>query len=191
MRRSKEVFGLLLVAVMAVGLTAGVAASAAGSPTAVAAKKKCKKKKAHSARKKKKCKKPTSTSPSPAPTSGPLVRATLTWSNGSGPQDLDLYVFDAGGSRAGNGSDAIPNSTLSSDVTGTSGTETFTDLVPSPARALSFGVCVLGPLSGVGFTVTYVTADGATHTDTQPAASLQHYEYPNGPAIPNNYCGFV
>jgi hypothetical protein len=198
MRRRSGVLALaLLIAALAVGLTAGAAASAAGPPTAVGAKKKCKKKKkAHSA-KKKKCKKQSGSTPAPAPsTSGPVVRATLTWGGGDGPstQDMDLHVYDASGNEAGdagNGtrSDAIPSTTLSPDSKGTSGSETFTDNV-QPLRAFSFAVCNLGagPIYHTPFTITYVTADGVTHTDSQNPTGGTDFTYPAGPPIPGNPC---
>jgi hypothetical protein len=189
MRGKKGILSLAIVAALALSITiAGTSASASGG-TAVAAKKKCKKKKASSA-KKKKCKKKKG---QPAP----VVRATLTWGPtaddpSADDADLDLYAFDTGGSRAGNGSDAIALSTLSPDITGRSGTETFTDLSPSQHRAFSFGVCyTVGGSVHTQFTITYVTADGVTHTDTQRPGSSFHYDYPGGAAIPNNYCNFM
>ncbi len=197
MSRSKGVLGLTLFAIVAltVSLTSGVAVSAAGTQTAVAAKKKCKKKKkkAHSA-KKKKCKKPTGTTPT---STAPLVRATLAWSGGDGPstQDMDLHVYDTSGNEAGdaaNGtrSDAIPSSTLSPDVKGPSGTETFTDNSPQPLRTFSFAVCNLGvgPLYNTPFTITYVTADGVSHTDTKNPPGGTDFTYPGGAPIPSNPC---
>jgi hypothetical protein len=188
MRRNRGILGLALLAILAliVSVSVGATASASGG-TAVAAKKKCKKKKAHSA-KKKKCKKKGNTT---------LVRATLTWSNGgSSDVDMDLFAFDAGGQQAGNGSDTIPLSTLSSDVTGPQGTETFTDRAFNQKRALSFGVCytVSGSVH-TDYTISYVTADGVTHTETRAddgtppsLGSSAHVNYPGGAPIPDNYC---
>jgi hypothetical protein len=191
MRRNKGLTGLALVAILALMLsvTVGTAATAAGGSAAeIAKKKKCKKKKASSSKKKKKCKKKKKKAVAP------VVRATLTWSNGGANDvDMDLFVFDANGNRAGNGSDAIPQSTLSSDLTGPAGSETFTDLAPKPLRPLSFGVCYqVGGSVHTDFTITYVTADGVSHTDTKagddsPGSSF-HYDYPGGPPIPAGYC---
>jgi hypothetical protein len=174
------------MAVAALTITATVAAMASASDgTAVAAKKKCKKKHAASA-KKKKCKKPKA--------QPPVVRATLTWGPtdedpSADDADLDLFVFDANGNRAGNGSDTIPQSTLSPDITGRSGTETFTDLASNQHRPLSFGVCyTVGGSVHTDFTITYMTADGVTHTDSQRPGSSFHYDYPGGAPIPSGYC---
>ena len=190
--RRKGILTLALLASLALvsAATVGATASASGGH-AVEAKKKCKKKKANSAKKKKKCKKKKKSG------QAPVVRATLTWGPTAGDPsaddaDLDLYAFDASGNRAGNGSDAIPLSALSPDITGRSGTETFTDLSPSEHRALSFGVCyTVGGSVHTQFTITYMTADGVTHTDTQRPGSSFHYEYPGGVPIPNNYCNFA
>jgi hypothetical protein len=121
----------------------------------------------------------------------PMVRATLTWANGdSSNADLDLFVFDAQGRRAGNGTDAIPASTLSPDVQGPAGSETFTYL-DFPARGkFSFGVCyTVGGSAHTPFTITYVTADGVSHPDSQNPGSSFHYDYPaDGVAVPSGYC---
>jgi hypothetical protein len=176
---------LAVVAALALSITiAGTTASASGG-TAVAAKKKCKKKKPQAA-KKKKCKKKKA--------SAPVVRATLNWSNGgSDDVDMDLFVFDASGNRAGNGSDTIPSSTLSPDVTGPAGSETFTDLAFNQRRPLSFGVCYqVGGSVHTDYTITYVTADGVSHTDTRAGdnslGSSDHVDYPGGAPIPSGYC---
>jgi hypothetical protein len=184
---------LALLAVVAMAITATVGGTASASRgTAVAAKKKCKKSKKHAdSAKKKKCKKK-------GVANTPLVRATLTWSNGGADDiDMDLFAFDASGHQAGNGSDAIPLSTMSPDLTGPAGTETFTDQAFNQKRPLSFGVCYM--VSGsvdVDFTITYVTADGQTHTDTHAGpddphphlGSEAHLNYPGGAPIPDNYC---
>ena len=88
---------------------------------AVAAEKKCKKR--HSAKKKCARKKRRKAD---APNS-PVIRATLTWGNGASEADVDLYVFDANGNQAGNGSNMIPLTSFSGDVSGPAGSETFTD----------------------------------------------------------------
>jgi hypothetical protein len=195
MRRNKGLTLLALVALAAFTITATIGGSATASGgNAVAAKKKCKKKKASSAKKKKKCKKKKGG----GTTNTPLVRATVTWSNGgSSDVDVDLFVFGDNGQQAGNGSDSIPLSTLSPDVTGPAGSETFTDLAFNQHRSFSYGVCYM--VSGsvhTDITITYVTADGVSHTDTHagpddpnpsPGSSI-HYSYPNGPPIPT-FCG--
>ena len=192
MRRNKGLLVLALLALltMMISVTVGTTASASGG-NAVAAKKKCKKKKNHAASaKKKKCKKKQA--------STTVVRATLTWSNGgSSDVDMDLFAFDANGNRAGNGSDTIPMSTLSPDVTGPQGTETFTDQAFNLKRPLSFGVCyIVGGSVHTDYTITYVTADGATHTDTKAGdnslGSSDQVPYPaDGVAVPTNFCGFA
>jgi hypothetical protein len=191
MRRNKGILGLAVLATLAIGITTVAASAGASSGGAVAAKKKCKKKKAHSA-KKKKCKKKKGAA------NTPLVRATLTWSNGGASDiDLDLFAFDAGGHQAGNGADTIPLSTISPDLTGPQGTETFTDLAFNQKRPLSFGVCYMASGSvDVDLTITYVTADGQTHTDTHAGpddpnphlGEKAHLNYPGGAPIPDNYC---
>src|SRR3954447_15640650 len=189
MRMKKGLIGVMLVAVAALLVaTVGGSASASGG-TAVLAKKKCTKHKKHAdSAKKKKCKKHKQ---QPQP---PLVRATLSWApNDEDPSaddaDLDLFVFDASGNRAGNGSNAIPQSTLSPDIAGRSGSETFTDLAPAQHRALSFGVCyTVGGSVHTPFTITYVTADGVTHTDSQRPGSSFRLDYPGGAPIPDDFC---
>ena len=190
MRGSKGILGLVLL--LAIALVASVpAGSAAGTSgdTALAAKKKCKKKKPQAA-KKKKCKKKKKKKENVAP----VVRATLNWSNGgSDDVDMDLFVFAAGGQQAGNGSDAIPSSTLSPDLTGPAGSETFTDLAFNQKRPLSFGVCYqVGGSVHTDYTITFVTADGVSHTDTRAGdnslGSSDHVDYPGGAPIPSGYC---
>ncbi len=202
MRQKKGPALLVLLALVAFTITATVGgAASAASGNAVAAKKKKKKKckkgfvkkkvKAKKGKKKFKCVKKKGVA------NTPLVRATLTWSNGGAPDvDMDLFVFDASGQQAGNGSDAIPLSTLSPDQTGPAGTETFTDLAFNQKRPLSFGVCytVSGSVH-TDYTITYVTADGASHTETRAddgtppsLGSSAHVNYPGGAPIPDNYC---
>ncbi len=193
MRRNK---GLVLLALMALGAfmitaTVGGSASASGG-NAVAAKKKCKKKKKKnhaSSAKKKRCKKRKKSPPVS------VVRATLNWSNGGADDvDMDLFVLDSSGRMAGNGSDAIPASDLSPDLTGPAGTETFTDLNAKQHRPFSFGVCyTVGGSVHTDYTITYVTSDGVSHTDTRAGdtslGSSGHVDYPaDGVAIPTGYC---
>ena len=181
----RGLIGLVILAILAA--TIGSAASAGASPSGDAAAKKKKCKKAHRA--KKKCKKRKRRADAPQL---PVIRATLTWFNGgSNDIDVDLFLFDAGGNRAGNGSDAIPLSSLSGDVTGEAGTETFTDslFTAQAARDLSFGVCLAGPgADETAFTLTYVTADGIVHGDSRSPASSSHFDYPGGAPIPTGYC---
>jgi hypothetical protein len=91
-------------------------------------------------------------------------------------------------------------SAISPDVTGPSGQETFTDQAFNLKRPLSFGVCyMVGGSVHTDFTITYVTADGATHTETRAddnsltggfdsPGSAAHYNYPGGAPIPSDYC---
>ncbi len=182
--------GFLAAAVVGVlALAVGTAGSATASPGATASaktKKKCKKRQ-HS--KKRRCAKEKRRVDEPRV---PVVRATLTWSNGGADDvDMDLFVFDSNGNLAGNGSDMIPLSTLSGDVTGRAGTETFTDglFTPQAARDLSFGVCYrVGGSVHTNFTLTYVTADGVLHGDTRNPGSSFHFDYPGGAPIPSGYC---
>ena len=190
--------GLAGLAILALTITATFGGAASADPVAHSAGlKKClkkakaiedpvKRKKA-----KRRCRKKFAIAPAPGSIpSTPLVRATVTWSNADNPgnTDVDLFAFDASGNRAGNGSDAIPSTTISADVTGGSGTETFTDLA-KPLRSFSFGVCYqTGGSAHVNFTITYVTADGVTHTDSQFPGSSTHFDYPGGAPIPAGYC---
>jgi hypothetical protein len=177
---------IAVVALLVVGLS-GPSASASGGNTASTAKKKCKKGfklvKKHG---KKKCKKKPAGVVNP-----PVVRATLTWTGaGSDDADLDLFVFDAAGQRAGNGSNGIPQTTLTPDLHGVAGTETFTDLsfVPTP-RTFSFGVCYqVGGSVHAPFTITFMTADGVNHTESRDPGSSFHYDFPGGAPIPAGYC---
>jgi hypothetical protein len=184
----KGLIGLVILAILAatIGSTASATASASGN--VAAAKKKCKK--AHRA--KKKCKKRKRRADVPTT---PVRRAALTWSNfGTSGVDVDLHVFDSSGNQAGNGSNAIPLSSISGDVSGAAGSETFTDdlFTPQAARDLSFGVCYLADFPGaMNFTITYVTADGVIHGDSQTFVSSGHFDYPGGAPIPTNYCGFT
>jgi hypothetical protein len=198
MRRKKGLVLLALLALVAFTITATIGGSASASGgNAVAAKKKCKKKKKnHAASAKRKRCKPRKNVPQKS-----VVRATLNWSNGGASDvDMDLFVFDTSGRQAGNGTDAIPASVLSPDITGPSGTETFTDLNGNTPQTLSFGVCyMVGGSVHTDYTITYITADGVTHTETragdgstpgtkQSLGSEAHVNYPGGAPIPDNYC---
>jgi hypothetical protein len=194
MRKNKGILGLALLALLAFTITATVGASASvAGGSAVAAKKKCKKKKHAVSAKKKRCKKRKNFPPVS------VVRATLTWSNGGASDvDMDLFVFDTSGRQAGNGTDAIPASDLSPDQTGPAGSETFTDLNANQHRAFSFGVCyMVGGSVHTDYTITYITSDGVSHTETragdgstgiQSLGSAAHVNYPGGAPIPDNYC---
>jgi hypothetical protein len=189
--RNKGLIGLALVAALALVLSVAVPVGGAsgGAGAEIAKKKKCKKgkKKANSA-KKKKCKKKKKKGQDKPP--APVVRATITWTEaGSDDADLDLFVFDANGATAAKGASAIPNSTMSADLQGPAGSETFTDLAPKPLRTLSFAVCYqVGGSVHAPFTITYITADGQSHTDSQDPGSSFHYDYPGGAPIPAGYC---
>ncbi|HEY7266277.1 MAG TPA: hypothetical protein VH501_01155 [Solirubrobacterales bacterium] len=192
-RRALAIPALVAIGALTIAITAGPALSASGGHAEVAKKKKCKKKgKKRSADAAKKCKKKKKKKKA-----APVVRATLNWSNGgSNDVDMDLFVFAAGGQQAGNGADTIPSSTLSPDLTGPAGSETFTDLAFNQRRPLSFGVCyrVSGSVH-TDYTLTFITADGATHTETRAddgtppsLGSEAHVNYSGGVPIPDNYC---
>jgi hypothetical protein len=161
--------GLLIPALVAIGaLSIAVTAGSAAGPSgghAVAAKKKCKKKKSKSSAesaKKKKCKKKKTTAPIS------MVRATLTWSGGGDSTDYDLYVFDPSGGTGRAVSNPISNSSFSSNATGSSGSETFTDLNFGAHRAFDFGVCHQdGGNDGSTYSIDYVSASGVHFTDSQ------------------------
>ena len=185
---------LVAIGALSIALTIGPAAGASGGHAVTAKKKKCKKKKKKSkssaeSAKKKKCKKKKKKQQV-----APVVRATLNWSNGgSDDVDMDLFVFATGGQQAGNGADTIPSSTLSPDLTGPAGSETFTDLAFNQRRPLSFGVCYqVGGSVHTDYTITFVTADGVSHTDTRAGdsslGSSAHVDYPGGAPIPTGYC---
>jgi hypothetical protein len=197
MRAKNGTLGLALLATLALMLTATFGGAASADPVAqTAGLKKClkKAKRIQDPVKRKKAKKRCRKKFAPvAPVS--VVRATLNWFNGgSNDVDMDLFVFDASGNRAGNGADAIPQSSLSADVQGPSGSETFTDQNAGLHRPLSFGVCyTVGGSVHTDYTITYVTADGSTHTDTRAGdnslGSSFHVDYPaDGVAIPTGYC---
>jgi hypothetical protein len=180
MRRNKGILAACIVAALTIAIT--IAGTASAAPGASKAGKRCKKR--HSARKK--CK-----TRADAPRS-PLIRATLTWWDGGADDvDMDLFVFDANGNRAGNGSDTIPLSSITSDSSGPAGRETFTDslFTPQAARDLSFGVCyTVGGSVHTPFTITYVRADGVVRGDSQSPGSSFHYDYPGGAPIASGYC---
>ena len=181
MSQNKGILAACIVAALALAIT--IAGTATAAPGASKAAKRCKKK--HST--KKKCKKRKADA-----RRSPVIRATLTWSNGGADDvDMDLFVFDADGNRAGNGSDTIPLTSITPDFSGPAGSETFTDslFAPQAARDLSFGVCyTVGGSVHTPFTITYVTADGVVHGDSQNPGSSVHYDYPGGAAIPSGYC---
>lgn len=177
--------GLMILAILAATIGSAAVATAS-APGAATAKKKCKR--AHRARKK--CRKERKRRADDPQL--PVIRANLSWfDGGSNDIDVDLFVFDAEGNRAGHGSNAIPLSSLSGDVTGEAGSESFTDglFTRQAARDLSFGVCLAGPgADETNFTLTYVTADGVIHGDSRSPATSSHYDYPGGAPIPTGYC---
>ena len=183
-RRAVAPLALLAALALLFALVAGPVAE--GKPAASIAKK-CKKGKKASSAKKKKCKKKKKAKQPAKPS--PVVRATITWTGAdSDDGDLDLFVFDASGNRAGNGSNTIPSSVLSADVVGTSGTETFTDN-QGGKRVLSFGVCYqVGGSQHAPFTITYLTADGVPHTEVRDPGDSTHYDFPGGAPIPAGFC---
>jgi hypothetical protein len=198
MRRNKGPAAIVALALAALTITAtaGVGTSAGDPIAQTAGLKKCLKKaktiedKAKRKKAKKKCRKKFG---AVAPVS--VVRAKLEWFNGgSNDVDMDLFVFDASGNRAGNGADTIPQSSLSADVQGPAGSETFTDLNGNLHRPFGFGVCyTVGGSVHTDYTITYITSDGASHTDTRAGdnslGSSGHVDYPaDGVAIPSGYC---
>jgi len=184
MRRSKGTTAACACAAIALAVTTG-AASAAAAPGASPAAKKCKK--GHRGRSKCRGKKRRSDAGR-----SPVIRATLMWSNGGADNvDMDLFVFDGNGGMAGDGSDTIPLSSITSDLSGPAGTETFTDDLFSPqaARDLSFGVCYsAGTPVHTDFTLTYVTADGVVHGDSQSPGMTTRFDYPGGAPVPSGFC---
>jgi hypothetical protein len=182
MRGNKGIRAACILAALALAVTIADAGAASGA--SVAAKKKCTRK--HSS--KKKCKKKRKLDATPSP----VIRATLTWGNGGADNvDMDLFVFDAEGNSAGDGSDTIPLSSITPDVSGPAGFERFTDSLFSPqaARDLSFGVCYSAGLPAhTDFTLTYVTADGVVHGDSQSPETTTRFDYPGGAPIPRGFC---
>ncbi len=183
MRAKKGIFVACIVAALAFAIT--IAGTATAAPGASKAAKRCKKK--HSTKKRKKCRKRRADA-----MRSPVIRATLTWSNGGADDvDMDLFVFDGNGGMAGDGSNTIPLSSITPDFAGPSGSETFTDslFTPQAARDLSFGVCYsAGAPVHTDFTLTYVTADGAIHGDSQSPGKTARFDYPGGVAIPSGFC---
>ena len=184
MRRNKGILAACVCAALALAITIPAGAATAAPGASVAAKKHCKKR--HHA--KTKCRKKMKSNA----TRSPVIRATLTWSDGgSDDVDMDLFVFDGNGNTAGNGSNTIPLTSITPDFAGPAGSETFTDglFTPQAARDLSFGVCYsVGGSVHTPFTLTYVTADGVVHGDSQNPGSSFHYDYPGGAPIPSGYC---
>jgi hypothetical protein len=185
----KTIVGLVLLALMALLVAAFWSSTPRGhAETAVAAKKKCKKGKKGkaSSAKKKKCKKKKKPA-GPAP----LVRATLTWSGGNSNTDFDLWVFDSSGNKGRAAANPIANTSFTPNATGASGTEAFTDLIYlKPGRNFSYGVCYQdGGSQHVVYTIDFVTADGAHHSDSRDFGSDgAHAEYDGGAPIPATYC---
>jgi hypothetical protein len=179
MRGTKGILAIAIVAALAVTITAAGATAGASSGNAVAAKKKCKKKKHATSAKKKSCKKRKNVPPVS------VVRATLTWSGGGDSTNYDLYVFDSSGRIGRATSDAIPASVFSPNVTGSSGTETFTDLDANQHRVFSFGVCHQdGGNDGSSYSIEYVSANGTHFTDTQAGTGSPYaakYDDSGGP----------
>jgi hypothetical protein len=182
MRGKKGIFAACVVAVLTFAIATGATATA--SPEAAKGGKRCKKKK-HSS--KRKCKKRKADAQRL-----PVIRATLSWSNpGVEDVDMDLFVFDGSGGVAGDGSDTIPLSTITPDVSGSAGLERFTDslFTPQSARDLSFGVCYsAGTPVHTDFTLTYVTADGVVHGDSQSPGMTTRFDYPGGVIVPLGFC---
>jgi hypothetical protein len=184
MRRRKGILAVCTCAAFVLAIALAAEAATAAPEAAMAAKKKCKKR--HAA--KMKCKKKRKSNAMRSP----VIRATLMWSNGGADDvDMDLFVFDGNGGIAGDGSDTIPLSSITSDASGPAGFETFTDglFTPQAVRDLSFGVCysARAPVH-TDFSLTYVTADGAVHGDSQSPVKTARYDYPGGIPIPTGFC---
>jgi len=181
MRGNRGILAAAFVAALAMAIVTSGASASASPRASASAKKKCRK--AHS--KKKKCKRKRNAD---APRS-PVIRANLSWGNGADDVDADLFVFDSIGNVAANGTNTIPLSSLSADVTGRAGSETFTDslFTPQAARDLSFGVCYYGQVRS-DLTITYVTANGVVHGDSQGPSRSSQFDYPGGAPLPDNYC---
>src|SRR3954469_10807841 len=123
MRRNKEVLVACMCAALAFAIASDATIATAGPGMSASAKKRCTKKHA-SKKKKKKCNQNRKS----AATRSPVIRATLTWGNGAADDvDMDLFVFDADGNAAGDGSDTIPMSSITPDFSGRAGFEQFTD----------------------------------------------------------------
>jgi len=170
-----------LVAALVIALAVCAASAEAGGGAATVAKKKCKK------HKKKKCKRPVAAPVAPAPVPGPLQRAQLTWTD-PGDIDLNLWVFDVNGNRGRAASNGVPSSVFSTDDQGSTGFETFTDLiyVQPGARQFSFGVCYQSAaVVPATFQLTYVTSDGVSHAGNGVlTAQGQTATFPGGAPIP-------
>jgi len=179
MRAKKGTLGLALIATLALTLSATFGGAASADPVAhTAGLKKClkKAKRIQDPVKRKKAKKRCRKKFGGTGTTGsPLVRATLSWSDGGTSTDYDLYVFDPSGTIASSRSvsNPIPNTTFSGNVMGGAGTENFTDLIFAvPGRNFQFGVCHQGGGSdGTSYSITYVTADGVSHSDSRSGGS--------------------
>src|SRR4051794_36315820 len=96
-----------------------------------------------------------------------VPRATITWDKAT---DLDLHVYDADGHHAYYGAPhAIPEATLSSDVTSSGGPETFTDEQAPSTRSFGYRVCYYvnaEPAGPVQVSMTTVDEQGETHEDS-------------------------
>jgi hypothetical protein len=187
MRGSKGILAVMIVAALAVTITAAGATAGASSDNAVAAKKKCKKKKQANSAKKKKCKKKKGTTPAPIS----LLRATLTWSGGGDSTDYNLYAFDPSGVTGSVLSDPIASTAFSPNAKGSSGTETFTDLDSGKHRAFAFGVCHQdGGNDGSSYSIEYVSANGTHFTDSQAGTGdgfNARYSDSGGPPATNTF----
>lgn len=176
-RGNKGLFVLTLSTALALTASVTVGSVASADPLArTAGLKKClkKAKKIENPVKRKKAKKKCRKKFPPAPAPAPLLRATLTWSGGGGSTDYDLYVFDSTGTQARAGSNPIPSTSFSAAGPGSSGTESFTDLIyTNPGgRNFQFGVCHQeGGSDGSSYSIEYVTADGVHHTDARSGGS--------------------
>jgi hypothetical protein len=182
--RAMLVLGLCALLTLVSGVGAGIAASK--GPTATAAKKKCKTKKRSAATAKKRCKRKRA-----IPLPGPLVRATIAWSQ---PVDVDLHAFDASGNHSGfaggpGGSiiQGIPNATHSPDASA-GGSETFTDNVFVQGgltnREFSYIICFYGT-ADVTFTGVTSTGQSSTIPISDSFGFADSLSPPGGPPTPD------
>ncbi len=189
-RKSNGTLGLALLAALTlvIGGVAGPVASAAGgeSTATVAKKKKCKKKgkKAEGAKKKgckKKKKKPR---PAGRPRDHHVDRGRV------GRRRPRPVRVRRERQRLATGLERHPAVDHLGRPAGPRGLgDVHGPQLPNAKRPLSFGVCYqVGGSVHAPFTITYVTADGQTHTDSQDPGSSFHYDYPGGAPIPTGYC---
>jgi outer membrane protein OmpA-like peptidoglycan-associated protein len=107
----------------------------------------------------------------PAVAQAAVDRAAITWNKSN---DMDLHVYDSLGNHAFWGATgAIPEATLSPDVTTFGGPETFTDEQAPSTRSFGYQVCYyLGDGSGAGPTIVTLTIRDGAGTPTTDTFTL-------------------